>query len=297
MISLYNNLAFGAIRVDVCIKKFPDNTANINVDKSIKLFDDYEEALYIDWKYENEEELAHLIYLTKHIKNMNPTCKLSLRMPYIPNARMDRVERMENVFTLKYFCEVINWLEFDKVFVFDPHSEVSTALLNRVHVINKIEEYVERIQCKIINNIGGISDGLDIDDDDIILYYPDEGAAKKYSKILKDAKYCYGKKIRDWDTGNILGLDIANPYNLDLCGKYIIMIDDIISYGGTMYFGAKKLKEMGVGNIVAYTSHAENSILNHEKSKILKAFEEDIIKMVYTTNSIFTGNHEKIEVI
>lgn len=295
MINLYNTMGFGSRHIDVCIKKFPDGTIHMDVDKSIGLFDD--EHVYIEWNFESEEELAHLIYLTRHIKNLNPTCRISLRMPYIPNARMDRVEKRENVFTLKYFCDVINWLEFDKVFIFDPHSDVSTALLNRVCKIDKVEEYVERIRYKIINNINGISDGLDIEDDDIVLYYPDEGAAKKYSKILQAEKYCFGKKNRDWDTGNILGLEIVNPYSIDLTGKYVVMIDDIISYGGTMYFGAKKLKESGVENIVAYASHVENSVLHNEKSKILKAFEENIIQKIYTTNSIYRGNHEKIEVM
>ena len=64
-----------------------------------------------------------------------------------------------------------------------------------------------------------------------------------------------------------------------------------------MYFGAEKLKQCGVSNIFAYASHVENSVLDRNKSKMLKAFEKDFIEMVYTTNSIYTGRHEKIEVI
>lgn len=284
MINLYDITGFGARHVDVCIKNFPDNTAHIDVSRNLG------DKMYIDWRYENEEELAYLIYLTKHIRAVDPQCSLSLRMHYIPNARMDRVEKVENVFTLKYFCDVINWLEFERVFVFDPHSNVSLALLDRVYVVDKIEEYVGRVKFEIGKT-------LEVDFDDIVLYYPDEGATKKYSKILKNERYCYGRKNRDWDTGAIVGLEIVNPYNIDLTGKYIIIVDDIISYGGTMYFGAEKLKQCGVSNIFAYASHVENSVLDRNKSKMLKAFEKDFIKMVYTTNSIYTGRHEKIEVI
>ena len=42
-------------------------------------------------------------------------------MPYIPNARQDRVKGPEDVFTLKYFANVINALGFRTVTVLDPH--------------------------------------------------------------------------------------------------------------------------------------------------------------------------------
>ena len=45
------------------------------------------------------------------------------------------------------------------------------------------------------------------------------------------------------------------------------MIDDIISYGGTMYYSAKKLKELGVGKIYAYATHVENSLIFKGKTR------------------------------
>ena len=56
-------------------------------------------------------------------------------MPYIPNARMDRVKNSDEVFTLKYFAEFINDLKFDTVEVLDPHSNVSTALIDNISII------------------------------------------------------------------------------------------------------------------------------------------------------------------
>ena len=39
-------------------------------------------------------------------------------MPYISNARKDRAHREKDVFTLKYFANIINSLNFDNVYVF-----------------------------------------------------------------------------------------------------------------------------------------------------------------------------------
>ena len=52
----------------------------------------------------------------------------------------------------------------------------------------------------------------------------------------------HGDKKRDWATGKILGLDVTGyPPK----GGKVLMIDDICSYGGTMFYSAKKLKELG----------------------------------------------------
>ena len=69
------------------------------------------------------------------------------------------------------------------------------------------------------------------------------------------------------------------------------IIDDICSRGGTFYHSAKKLKEHGANDIYLYVSHCENTILEGD---LLKG---DLIKRVYTTDSIFIKSHEKIEVL
>ena len=107
---------------------FPDNT--LRVRKLIK-----DKDIEIEWLYENDEEMAWLYFITKHIKENKSVNSVILKMPYIPNARMDRVKNKDEVFTLKYFAEFINSLEFDKVIVRDAHSYVSLALINNLLAI------------------------------------------------------------------------------------------------------------------------------------------------------------------
>ena len=102
--------------------------------------------------------------------------------------------------------------------------------------------------------------------------------------------YTFGIKKRDWKTGQILGLDVAGEVK-SIAGKDILIIDDICSRGGTFLHSAKKLKELGANDIYLYVSHCENTILEGE------LLNGDLIKKVYTTDSIFTKSHEKIEVL
>lgn len=127
---------------------------------------------------------------------------------------------------------------------------------------------------------------------DIILYYPDAGSAKRYSEILSQYRYCYGEKKRDWKTGKILGLEIKTN-GIDLNEKTILMIDDIVSYGGSLYYSANTLKEYGVDKIYAYATHTENSILDKEKGTLIKALENNTVEKNYLQQTVCLLEHMK----
>ena len=232
------------------------------------------------WYYENDREFIALMYLVNHFR-AHGIKELYLYMPYIPNARQDRVKNPEDVFTLKHFAYFLNSLNFDRVEVLDPHSTVSEALINNIYIYSP-KPYIDAALFNMKQKEG-------IDTDHIFIFYPDSGAAKRYADIV-NRYYAYGSKRRDWETGKITGLDIIdNGYDLD--GRDILIVDDICSKGGTFYHSAKKLKELGARNIYLYVSHCENTILEGDLIK------SDLVKKIYTTDSIFTKSHEKIEVL
>jgi ribose-phosphate pyrophosphokinase len=100
---------------------------------------------------------------------------------------------------------------------------------------------------------------------------------KRYSGEF-DIPYAFGMKKRDWKTGNILGLDLVNPENIE--GKNVLIVDDICSRGGTFYHSAKALKAAGAKSVSLYITHCEKSIAHGD----LPASQ--LIDHVYTTHSI-----------
>jgi len=256
----------------VDINHFPDGTILMK-----ELAGKTKEAT-ITWLYENNEEMVVLYFLTKHLRSKGIE-DIALEMPYIPNARQDRVKAPEDVFTLKYFAEMINSLNFSKVTVLDPHSYVSEALIDRIE-IKTPKENVEKVLEKIMQSA---TEG------DVLLFYPDEGAMKRYSAMFQQP-YVFGIKKRDWATGEIKGLDVTGRTDL-IKDSTILIVDDICSRGGTFYHSAKALKELGVKKIYLYISHCENTILEGD------ILNSGLIERIYTTNSIFTKEHEKVEVL
>ena len=277
------------------ITHFPDGTCGIF---NFKLIYDYYGDSYvyiIRWKYESDEEYIQLKYIVDHIRSIYPRAIFELYMPFIPNARMDRTKNDTEIFTLKYFSDFINSLKFDSVYVLDPHSDVSVALINNVRKLN-VDRY-------ILLALSDLSKKENIDIDNIVIYFPDAGAYKRYkdSTIFKENCKLYGNKTRDWSTGKILGIKILDEQGIEISdfgiGKVVLMIDDIISYGGTLAYSADKIKELGAKSIYAYATHVENSIDDTEKGTLLKRLNDDTVKLVYTTDSLYSGSNEKVVII
>ena len=244
---------------------FPDGTLLIKCDID-------NGNCYIKWYYESDAELFTLYCIVQHIRRICYNTSIHLIMPYIPHARMDRVKTCEDVFTLKYFTEILNAMNFDNIEVVDPHSSVSEALINNIYITSPIN-YINQAIKKCNPNI---------------LFFPDEGAMKRYSSMI-NKEYAFGIKRRDWATGKIEGLDVTGCTD-KIKDSRILIVDDICSRGGTFYHSAKKLKELGAKEIYLYVTHCENTILEGE------LLTSGLIERVYTTNSIFTKEHEKIEV-
>ena len=264
---------------EVIYSRFPDGTINIRGDSSIN-----NDEVIISWFYSNDTEFIAVSYLAQYYKALKN--KVSLFMPYVPNARMDRVEEPNDIFTMKYFGNLINSLGFEKVYVVDPHSSVVPAIIKNCNIL----DYETNIRDLIIKTI--ISETKKRP----VLFYPDAGAMKRYSKDIPDSikHIAFGSKKRDWKTGQILGLDVFGDVD-ELEGNDVLIQDDICSKGGTFYYSALALKERGVRNIYLYVTHLEESVFHGEfgESKC-NLLDTGLIKHIYTTNSITHGTSDMI---
>lgn len=241
-----------------------------------------DEMYIMQFKYEKDSDLIQLMFVKRHLDSITHN-KSQLEIHYMPYSRMDRVEGY-SVFTLKYMAEFINSLNFDNVIVFEPHSDVTTALLNNCH-----DYYLtSNILKKVVEQIG-------FDKDKDYLFFPDATAQKRYGKI-KGFKQMVGFKKRDFETGKIEGLMVVGDVAPQKKGYKVIIVDDLCSYGGTFLLGAKKLKERGAGDVHLIVGHCEDSIY---KGNLLDAKygEEELITSVHTTDSIIQESlHDKVTI-
>lgn len=214
----------------------------------------------ITWCYDSDAELFTLISLREYLNEHFPNAPVKLILPYIPHARQDR-EVSNRLFTLKAFAKTINLLNFSEVEVYDPHSDVAKALIDRVSCCYS---------------------AFLVSYNDVTVMYPDAGAAKKYGAVEGVENPVIGNKHRNQE-GRI---DFYELLNFKEGSKRVTIRDDICSYGGTFVAAAQELRKRGVEDITLVVTHCENNIL---KGEVL-----DYVDRVFTTDSILTITHPKI---
>lgn len=253
--------------------RFPDGTLALKEMDFSVLSDNF--VNWIDWIYDGDEEMFTIMSLVDLIRR-NSQGRIYLKMPYLPNARMDRIKTDTENFALKVFANWINGLGFDRIFVENVHSNVSNALVN--NIVDNLPD----------DDIKTITKDYDFD----VIFFPDEGACKRYKDmdVIKELglPIAFGIKNRDWKTGEILNLDVMGA---DVKDKKVLIIDDICSKGFTFYYSGYKLKELGASDVRLYVTHCEDTIWAGE---VLKT---DVVSKVYTTDSICRFDGDKIEFV
>lgn len=201
--------------------------------------------------------LALLVDACSRLENLHHHAEFVLNLPYIPYARQDRVMQPGEALSIKVFAGIINSLGFDKVVVDDPHSDVSAALLNNVHIHGQQELIVS-----FHDQLAG---------KDVTIVAPDAGARKKAQKVADrfHMPIVEAGKVRDVKTGEITGTSVFG----DVSGRECVIVDDICDGGRTFIALAKVLKENGAKRVILYVTHG---IFSYGKQVILDGGVDEI---------------------
>ncbi|WP_431164965.1 ribose-phosphate diphosphokinase [Tenacibaculum halocynthiae] len=226
------------------------------------------EQVTITHRVQSFNDIGTLLLATNALKNMGVE-RIHLVLPYFPAARQDRLMTSGEPLSVKVYAEVINSQNYQSVTVFDPHSEVTPALLNNCKVIDNYK-FIELVTNKL--------------SDELILISPDGGALKKIYKVasyLQNYEVVECSKSRDLKTGKLSGFKV---YAEDLKGKDCLLVDDICDGGGTFLGLAQELKAKNAGNLYLAVSHG---IFSNGFKELKKYFSE-----IFTTDSFKTFDRE-----
>ena len=162
---------------------------------------------------------------------------IRLTLKYVPYARQDRPCGEREALSIKVFADLLNNLHFDTVVIYDPHSDVTPALINHCVVYDQWQIVTSSLFWRAIR------------EGKLLVVAPDVGASKKVDQL--GVPFIQGFKHRDTETGKLSGFS----YPGDVEGKDLIIIDDICDGGGTFLGLADKLLKGGAENIDLYVTH------------------------------------------
>ena len=247
---------------NVELKKFAGGECNVRILQSVE----EGEHIRIETRLNSSDDFMNVCLTVDALRRMNAG-KIDLFIPYVPYARQDRVMVPGESLAIKVFAGMLNALELNKVEVFDAHSDVTGALIDRC-CNNSNKEMVAHFL-------------RELHLDNYTLVSPDLGAYKKIDKLATALDYrgeiVTGIKIRDLATGQIIRSDINTD---DLQGRSCVVIDDICDGGRTFIELAAALKQKNAGDLYLIVSHG---IFSHNA---IERLNEAGYKLIGCSNSI-----------
>ena len=195
-------------------------------------------------------------------------------MPYMGYARQDKQFLNGEVITMSAVAKMLQSVGAKKVIVVDIHSNIALNHFKipteNVSAIPELAKYFKKLNLK-----------------NPLVVSPDMGGysrSKKFASLLK-TDFIVLKKHRDRKTGRVS----IQTAKVDVQGKDLILVDDIISTGGSIIKAAQFLKKQKCKRVFVACTHG--LLVEGAEKKIRKAGVSRII----STNTI-PGNTSKVDV-
>lgn len=211
---------------------------------------------------------------------------VTLVIPYLGYQRQDHIFRSGEAVSLEVIVNLIKTLRVDRVISFDLHSlrieEFFRTKKIKLSHLSALSVFAEEIK-KIARGPVG----------DVVLVSPDMGGIRRIqllAELLGNKIPCISiEKNRDLNTGEVKSTKVNGEVK-----KKAIIVDDVISTGGTLISAADLLKKNGASEIYVMATHgifAGDAPKNLEESVIKKVIVSDTIEV--RTNRRFN----KLEVV
>lgn len=191
---------------------------------------------------QSSDEIIDLLLLNDALqRSVIGNLTKNLYLPYTPFGRQDRVMNEGEALSISVFANLLNSMQFNRVTIEDPHSDVQSALIHNVQVTHQHE---------IVNTVLGDK----IISEKLLLVSPDAGAMKKTQKlaeVLKVEMPVIGYKVRDTLTGSISGTGFIG----EVVGRDVLIVDDCIDGGYTFIKLGEALKQAGAKSVKLWVTH------------------------------------------
>ena len=195
-------------------------------------------------------------------------------IPYMGYARQDREFLPGEIVTMKVLGKLFKSAGASKIIVVDIHSSIGlkhfSIKTKNVTAIPDLVGFFKKLSLK-----------------NPLVVSPDQGGKERAKKFAKEfnSDYIALEKTRDKKTGKVK----IKTKNLEVENRDLILVDDIISTGGSIIKATQFLKKQKCKKIYVACTHA--LLMNNAEKKIKKAGITSII----STNTI-PGKTSKVDI-
>ena len=249
----------GCTYIQAASTRFPDGECYTRID-SEKLDDD---VVIVQNTYPNDN-LIEMFLLQDAVHRMGAK-SVTLVIPYFGYARQDRVFKPGEPESAKVMCNHLN-MGCDKVITIDIHKEAVLEHFSCPHVDLKAASV--------------IADYFKDSKIDLVLS-PDIGAAGR----AKDVGERLGVEYDHLEKTRLSGVDVRiAPAKMDCTGKRVLIVDDMISTGGTIIAAAQALKDAGAVSVSVACTHGV--FVNNALERLTGSFLDNVLCCTTLDNEV-----------
>lgn len=208
-------------------------------------------ASTITLSWESDRDLVRLLLLKSYMDDVKggssgvvvAGSRIELVIDYMPYSRMDRAQD-GHAFSLEYVAYFIRQLRWASIRVVEPHSDETLYKLGSMTLPVWATAKLTPLAMEDM--------GFDVSRDYLVM--PDKGAHVRYSEQLAElfekCNVITLAKTRDFETGKILGLEVASRKFHSIGdpkpGAKALIIDDLSSRGGTFVQAYRILRHSSI---------------------------------------------------
>jgi len=237
--------ALGGEVLDVEIKRFPDG------EKYVRILGSSEEVTVVQSTFAPQDEhLIELILIADALREKGVR-RLRAVIPYLAYSRQDRVTKEGEPISVRAVLRSLA-VYYDELYVFDLHNpETLRFFPGKAVNLSPARAIAEYFGEKLGEGI---------------VLAPDKGALMRAKAVAEKLglEYSHFHKVRISPTEVQM-----KPVDVDVKGKNVLIVDDIISTGGTMIRAANLLRDMGAEKVFVAATHgvfAEGAIESVSKA-------------------------------
>jgi ribose-phosphate pyrophosphokinase len=209
---------------------------------------------------------------------------IHLVIPYFPYQQADRDFAEGEPFALPTIIKLLSTTKVEQVLLFDPHSDVTPALLQQAFPSVTVMDNSSFIQ-EVIDNIAAENNAhiTESDENDwtpsknLTILSPDAGAYKKIFKLAEKIKFLGSIECANKYRKPITNEVFTRLSTTDFGMRDVLIVDDICMGGATFISLAEQIRTANCGRLYLAVSHG---VFN-------KGFEtlEQHFDKIFTTNS------------
>jgi ribose-phosphate pyrophosphokinase len=214
------------------LKRFPDGELYVKLDEGIE----GEDIILVQSTYPDDNVVEFL--LLARLARDNGARTVTGVIPYYGYARQDRIFKEGESFSARTMAHHLQ-MDLDHVICINLHKEATLEQFDDVESASNVS---------VMTTIGEYLKNADID----LILSPDKGAigyAKEAAEVLGCAFDHLEKTRIDGSTVTM------TPKTLDVHGKNVCIVDDIIATGGTIFRAQETLRVQGASNVYACCAH------------------------------------------